>query len=376
MNTISPEPMLENIKDLPKLINDNTIVFSQSVEKALTEIPLKSIKFVYIIGNGDSYHASLGSEYAFECIAGITANAITSQKFLDYKISNLPENLRQSTLIIGISASGGTKRVVQSLTAAKELGFTTLALTGRPDSAVTKLADTSVVLELPAFPISPGIRSYVATLMGLYLIAVKIGQRNGNYSEKKTSLLIEELKNTSIIVEKTIELTEKVAKRAADNFVNHSSLMFLGSGPSFGTAIFSAAKVIEACGVFSMGQDLEEWSHVEFFAYPSDMPTFIVAPPGKSFWRALEIAEMVKNYGHKLVVITSDLENEIVQYADYVFPIAEGVREELSSIVYHIGADFFAAYLTIALGRHPFRSDDEDFREKNMAYQKRDRIRL
>lgn len=375
MNLISPESMLDNIKDLPNLVEKNTLHFSKLVDQALNNIHFNPITQVYIVGDGDSFHAALGAEYAFEAIAGITCSVVSGQKFLDYKIRNIPLEVFKNTLIIGISASGSTKRIVQSINAGKELGFVTLALTGRPDSAVIKCADTSIVLELPAFPPSPGIRSYVATLLGLYLIAFKLGFRNGKYSQEKTDLLIDELKDTSIITEKTISLSENGAKKVAEELVNHSSLMFLGSGPSFGTAIFSAAKVIESCGVFSMGQDLEEWSHVEFFAYPGDMPTFLIAPPGRSFWRALEIAEMVKSYGHKLIVITSEIENEITKYADYVLPVSHSISEELSPLVYHIGADFFAYYLTKFLGRNPFRSDDLEFREKNMEYQKRDRIR-
>jgi glutamine---fructose-6-phosphate transaminase (isomerizing) len=49
-------------------------------------------------------------------------------------------------------------------------------------------------------------------------------------------------------------------------------MVFAGSGPSYGTVLFSAAKMIEAAGVFAMGQDLEEWRHVEGLAYPTTCP--------------------------------------------------------------------------------------------------------
>ena len=62
-------------------------------------------------------------------------------------------------------------------------------------------------------------------------------------------------------------------------------MIMVGSGPSYGTALFSAAKIIEASGVFAVGQDLEEWSHVERYAYPDDMPIFVIAPPGRSHRR-------------------------------------------------------------------------------------------
>jgi len=65
-------------------------------------------------------------------------------------------------------------------------------------------------------------------------------------------------------------------------------MVMVGSGPSYGTALFSAAKMIEAAGIFVLGQDVEEWWHVERFAYPIAMPVFVIAPPGRSYWRAGE----------------------------------------------------------------------------------------
>ena len=36
--------------------------------------------------------------------------------------------------------------------------------------------------------------------------------------------------------------------------------------------IFPVPKVVEAAGIFSATQDLEEWAHVEGLAYPLDFP--------------------------------------------------------------------------------------------------------
>jgi glucosamine--fructose-6-phosphate aminotransferase (isomerizing) len=55
-------------------------------------------------------------------------------------------------------------------------------------------------------------------------------------------------------------------------------LSFTGSGPSYGTAQFGAAKMAEAAGVYASAQDLEEWCHVECHAYPDDLPVFRRVP--------------------------------------------------------------------------------------------------
>lgn len=375
MDPVSPGSMSQNIYDLPNLLKTNLLDFSERVVSALDKIKAGEVKKVFLVGDGDSYHASLGSEMTFESIAGIPCEVASGQKFLDYKAPFLLKENSDEMLVIGISASGSTKRVVHSLKAVRESGIKTLAVTSREGSSLTKTADSSIVMKIPSFPPSPGIRSYTASLMGLVLIAIQLGWINKRYSKNEKAEFIKELLALSDVIEATIESGENVAETAAKAFKDKDSLIFLGSGPSYGTAVFSAAKVIEACGVFSMGQDLEEWSHVEFFAYPDDMPAFIIAPSGRSFWRALETAEMTKSYGHPTIVITSPDNEEIIEYADYVFLVPGTVREEFSPFVYHIGVDFFAYFLTKEVDRYLFKSDNREFQKLNEAYQKRDRIR-
>jgi len=375
MDPIAPDTMLENIYDLPNLINTKMKEFAEIVKNSLKEVDVRSIKKIFLVGDGDSFHAALSSEMSFESIAGIPCEVASGQKFLDYKAPFLLRERRDDYLVIGISASGTTKRVIQSLKATKKVGVKTLAVTTRAESAITEIADSSIVLKIPAFPPSPGIRSFVASLSGLILIAVELGFLHERLSKDEKGEILDTLLSLSDVMQMAIESTEDVAKAAAEDFKNTANLIFLGSGPSYGTAIFSAAKVIEANGVFSFGQDLEEWSHVEFFAYPDDMPVFIIAPPGRSFWRALETVEMVKSYGHRTAVVASAENKEIQKHADYFFPISGDVREEFSSLVYHIGLDFFAYFLTKELDRHLFKSDNLEFQKLNEAYQKRDRIK-
>ena len=123
-----------------------------------------------------------------------------------------------------------------------------------------------------------------------------------------------------------------------------------------------------------MGQDLEEWTHVEFFAYPSDTPTFIIAPPGNAHWRAIELAEMVKNYGRRLVAVVKHDNHRIIEHADFTLPVIGDVREEFSPLVYHIAADFFACFLAESTGRHLFQSDNAEFQANNRRYLARDRM--
>jgi glucosamine--fructose-6-phosphate aminotransferase (isomerizing) len=131
-------------------------------------------------------------------------------------------------------------------------------------------------------------------------------------------------------------------------------MMMLGSGPSYGTALFAAAKIVEGAGVLAAGQDIEEWWHVERFAHPLDMPLFIIAPLGRSHRRAVEQAEAAGGLGRRIVAVACHDDISMHRHARMVLPVHGDVREEFSPLLYHLHASHVAAHIAGRLGRLPF----------------------
>ena len=159
----------------------------------LTPSEWQAVKKVYLTGDGDSYHASCAAEMAFQVIADVACEPLSAQRFLDYGAAWMRSATPPHTLVIATSASGSTERVVQAIERAKEYGALTVALTGTPNSAVTQVADRSVVVELPHKERSPGIRTYQASLMGMLLVAIQLAERQGRYAQEETDRLRREL---------------------------------------------------------------------------------------------------------------------------------------------------------------------------------------
>lgn len=356
--------LINQARDLANVLRGKIDPFTQIVENTLTSEEINSIHRVFIFGDGDSYHAARAMEMAFENIANIPCEPMSSQRFLDYQVEWLRIKEPNNTLVIGVSASGKTQRVVQGLTKANKYGGLTIALTGTPDSQVTKAAKRTICVDLPDMGPSPGIRTYNASLMGLGLLALYMSEVTESQVRSDLIKNREQFTHLADAMEETILAAEIPAKKAATELKDAQVMMFLGSGPSYGTALFCAAKIVEAAGVFAIGQDLEEWAHVERFAYPTDMPVFIIAPPGRSYLRATKLAYAAHHYGRRVVGIIGDDDQEISPHADYVLPVNGNMREEFTPLVYHIAANFFASYLTELLGRQPFQGDQPEIRSR------------
>jgi glucosamine--fructose-6-phosphate aminotransferase (isomerizing) len=362
MDAMEPTVMIRQAEDLPTVLSEQTRPFDWLVRNILTPLEYLSLRRVFLVGDGDSYHATMAAELAFENLAKIPCEPMSAQRFLDYGAEWMPVPNPNSTLVVGISASGKTQRVVQSLERAKKFGALTVALTGTPESPVTKMAERTISVQLPDMGPSPGIRTYEATLLGLLLLAIRIGELKDRYHQDEANAMRKEIADLSSVVQATLTATYEPAQNAAAAFKDAQSMMWVGSGPSYGTAIFSAAKVVEAAAVFAVGQDLEEWWHVERFAFPRDMPTFVIAPPGRSHWRAIELVKTAKQLGRRVAAVIQTDDQEIAGEAQMVLPVVGTVREEFSPLVYHVAADLFAAYLTEALGRKLFQTDNPAFR--------------
>ena len=129
-----------------------------------------------------------------------------------------------------------------------------------------------------------------------------------------------------------------------------------GSGPSYGTALFAAAKMTETAGVFAAGQDLEEWCHVERFAYPDAMPVFVIAPPGRSRQDAATVAATAQRQGRQVIAVTDEDDTNVTAHASAVLPVRGRAREEFSPLLYHVFAGYVASYLAVRLNRMPFQA--------------------
>ena len=347
------EVMLRQLTGLAGDLRQLTRPFAQQIQTVLSPAEWTAVKNVYLTGDGDSYHASCALEMAFETIADVGCRPMSAQRFVDYGA----QWMRQQSLVLATSASGGTQRVVQAIERAKDYGTLSVAVTGTPDSPVARAADRAIVVELPQKERSPGIRTYQASLLGLLLVAVQLGEMQGKQSQPEADALRQELVALADVVDATNVAVKEPCQQVAETIAAAPALVMLGSGPSYGTALSSAAKLVEAAGIFATGQDLEEWWHVERFAYPVDMPVFVIAPPGRSHWRAAEVAATARGLGRRVIAVAHPDDTEVTRHAHAVLPVPGETREEFSPLVYHVFASHVAAAVAERLGRSLFQSD-------------------
>lgn len=356
-----PELITRQVNTLDEAFHTGVNEITRNVENCISTEELRSIRNIITAGDGDSYFASLAAELAFNRLTNVHYNPTAAMKFVAYGADQVRPFSNSKSILLGISASGGSTRVIQAINQAKSLSpnVLTMGMVGKTQSKMAEVSQYVLSTELPDLGRSPGIRTYVGSLLGLYLLAIRMGVVQNTITQEQAGQFRAELLHIGDVVQGIVKMSQEKALAASRICKDAPVISFVGSGPSFGSAMYSGAKVVEAAGKFMAAQDLEEWGHIERFSYPLDFPVFMIAPPDNSYWRAVQLANAVTLLGHPLIAVVDEKENEISSFAKVVFRIPNVTSDIFSPLLYFIPATLLAYQMATDLGRCLLQTDNE-----------------
>lgn len=351
--------MIEQIKSIPDLIRNNFQELDRITHETLKPEMIKSLKRIFITGCGDSHHATINTELAFETLTGLPVEVATAMQFARYSAGFIPKTGPGTNLVIGISVSGEVSRTYEALLMSKEAGATTLALTATPGSRVSQAGELLFQIPDNPFPgpedtIVPGVRSFVINQVALLLMAIRIGEVLEHITSQEAAEYRKELLGTVELIENTIVDNESAIKELAYEWKDANEFVMLGAGPNFGIALFTAAKILEASGDPAIGQDTEEWAHLQYFAKQADTPTIFITAGDRDASRMAEVITAAKELGRRVAIICPKTAKDLIDSAKTAWTFGE-VREMFSPLVTQIPGELFAAYRSEAINEPFFR---------------------
>lgn len=296
-----------------------------------------SLSKVILCGSGDSHHAALGLEMIFKTLAKRQVQAGPSMYISRYLVPDLGET-SQATLLVGISSSGEVARTIEALEIGNEVGAQTLAITSNIDSTLARIANSVLQVDLPDFPSGPGLLSYLGSMLMGYALASSLC--DGDSAQR----LLKGLETLPVILEHWMPDQLEIGRRFAHE-VQDGTCVMVGGGLAYASALFGAAKVIEAAGEKVWAQELEEWAHLEYFCEPANMTTWILRAGGRCRSREVEVINAAKTIGRNLAISSWD-GGEDWQ------PL---FRESLSPLALWVAPVAYASERSIILDEVPFR---------------------
>jgi glucosamine--fructose-6-phosphate aminotransferase (isomerizing) len=197
--------------------------------------------------------------------------------------------------------------------------------------------------------------TYILNQLVLFLLAIALGESRAVLTQDQASAFRAELGSLAQAAERTIQSCSRIAHTMAKSWLDENEYVFTGAGPNFGSALFSAAKLLEASGDFALGQDLEEWAHLQYFARKPSTPTFVISAGQRDLSRAVEIIQAAMGIGRQVAAVTPQNVVDMAGGADFWLPLPDGMPEIFSSLVTCLPGALFAAYRAEQHGEPYFR---------------------
>ena len=344
------QSMEKQVFSLPTLLEELLKTYHERVESLLNELSFNHLQRLYLVGSGDSNFVGLTTKLAFEALAGIPMEVMTSLQFSRYSAKYFSQNSQSSSLMIGVSVSGRSSRTREALMAAKKKGIETVALTAQ-DGDFTRLADHALIAATPEFPDpepngTPGVRSFVANHLMLIVLALHIGKKKNHLSIAEFDSFLAGLKTLPQKMEEFLSAESGNIHRVISQWSSFNEYVFVGAGPHYGSALFAAAKFIEASGDFTLAQETEEWAHLNYYNRASHTPTIIISAGQSDATRTEEILQAAQKIGRQVLLIAcrgGGFEKS-VQHAIWVPSCEESVMPiylcAISSLMASYRADF------------------------------------
>ncbi len=367
------EVMLQEITTQPRFVRDNLETILEATRKSLADHSSRDISGGFMIGCGDSYCAAVAARSFMMEATGRMVEPVEALEFSRYLVSYIPAR----SFVFGVSNSGTVSRTIEGVRLARERGAWTFAVTVSATNRLAETAETLVkvnatpnIKERPdgARVITPGTVTYTASMLGLFVAAIALGERVGNLDAKRSSSLIEQLRRLADSMAAADKTVRPIAAEIAASFLPSRKTVILGGGPNFATAYFGMAKWHEALTRPCHASELEEWAHEEYFVTDEHTDTFVLLPPGAGRSRGLEQATAAMEMGSRVIMIAAAGDEEARRVADVYFAMPPDIPESLTPFVYK--APFEHLSLRIAdeqkipfLGFHNPKRQQVNFRQ-------------
>ena len=258
------------VEDLDTLV-EGQVASCFSKEKLAALLPqetMKNLRRVVLTGCGDSYSAALAMVRPFQLLSGLKDCAAPDpMEFCRcYTLRQTTANFQpDQTLVVAVSASGGSERIVEMMEKAKGQGAHAMLISNNPESKGAKAAHSTFWVETPAGCNSPGLRSYFASMIGILALGAYVGLVQGHLSEEEFETLQQDIISYTHAYLKDYDTIDEQMFQCALQLKDVEKFEAVGDSGDGGSALFVEQKVIECSGVFCQHADSEDWCHISFF---------------------------------------------------------------------------------------------------------------
>jgi len=308
---------------------------------------LDHIQRIIIVACGTSYHAGLIAKYVIEQWARLPVEAITAAEF---RYSN--PLVGPETLCIAVTQSGETADTLVGIRQAREHGSPVIAITNVVGSAITRLSDAVLYLQAGPEICVVATKTFVTSVTVLYLLGLYLAQRHKKLTSKQVGEILAALKQIPNQIQRVLSTAvgpDDHIAALAQRMSHVSSIIFIGRGVGYPTALEGALKLKEISYIHAEGLPAGELKHGSIALLDPDTPLIAVVTSSHVYEKVVSNIQEVRARDARVLAVATEGDTDIRQHADDVLYVPKTL-EVLSPLLAIIPLQLFAYHAAVARG--------------------------
>jgi glucosamine--fructose-6-phosphate aminotransferase (isomerizing) len=336
----SPETVANVMRG--RLTDDGTVSFR---DFDVTDDELRRYRDVVLLGMGTSLHAAMIGEYVIEDWAGIPARAEDASEFRYRR-----PTFGKDTLAVVVTQSGETADTLVGLHQAKERGALTIAVTNVVASSAARDADGAIYLHAgPEIGVA-STKTFLAHLVSLYLLALRMATVNGRVSLERRRELVAALRALPDQVRAILEREAEIAAMA-HRYSGYRNFMYSGRGLGYPVALEGALKLKEISYIHAEGTTGGELKHGPIALVDKTFPVIAMCTASATKDKMVgNVHEIVARDAPVLALVTAG-DHSLDGVATDVF-VMPAVEEAVGAILNIVLLQLFAYHMAVELGQN------------------------
>jgi len=289
----------------------------------------RSIRRVYIVACGTSFHAALAARYWLEALAKVPTVVELASEVRYREPLFYPDDL-----LVAVSQSGETFDTIGAVQAAKAAGAHVLAIANVLDSAIPRAAHGSLYTRAgPEIGVA-STKCFTAQLAALLMLAVYLGRQRGALDAARGQELLQSLCAVPALMHELLG-DEDYVRSIATHLTHARDVLFLGRGLSYPIALEGALKLKEISYAHAEGYAAGEMKHGPIALIDSELPVVVLCPQDPSYEKTLSNIQEVRAREGRIIAVATRGDESMHDLAEHIIwvPAAPAVVLPLLTVV-------------------------------------------
>ncbi|KAK0383345.1 hypothetical protein NLU13_9258 [Sarocladium strictum] len=264
---------------------------------------IRRCRRIIFIACGTSYHSCMAVRGIFEELAEIPISVELASDFLDRQAPVF----RDDTCVF-VSQSGETADSLMALRYCLERGALTVGIVNVVGSSISLLTHCGVHVNAgPEIGVA-STKAYTSQFIAMVMFALSLSEDRASKKARREEIM-EGLSHVSANISKILELNEPI-KQLCEKFRNQKSLLLLGRGSQFSTALEGALKIKEISYLHCEAVMSGELKHGVLALVDENLPIIMILTRDDLFKKSLNAYQQVIARGGKPIVICNPDDDE------------------------------------------------------------------